>query len=154
MATTTHANQVEDHAHHTELQRLLTKFCVAITTGDGHAAARLWEVPAFVLGDSMAKPIASIEELAEFFGGAREQYNARGITETRPEIKEEDWISNNLVRVRVRWPYLDANNREIGAESSDYTISRDGTGKLKLRVVVMRGVEGEQNQEQKKAAPS
>jgi hypothetical protein len=153
MATTTHANQVEDHAHHGELQRLLTKLCVAITTGDGHAAARLWEVPAFVLGDSMSKPFASIDELGEFFGGARAQYNARGITETRPEIKEEDWISDNVVRVRVRWPYLDANNREIGAETSDYVISRDGSGKLKLRIAIMRGVEGDPNGENK-AAPS
>lgn len=138
-ATTEHPEQ---RAHHAEVERLLTKLCIAITSGDGHSAARLWDAPAFVIGDGMTKPIRSGEEVADFFGDARAAYAKRGIVETRPEIVEEDWIGDNLVRVRVRWPYLDANRHEIGAESSDYIIVRDDHGKLKLRVALMRGVEG------------
>jgi hypothetical protein len=136
-----HPETAEQRAHHSEVERLLTKLCIAITSGDGHTAARLWEVPAFVLGDRLAMPIATMDELANFFSGARAQYNERGIVETRPEIVEEDWIGDNVVRVRVRWPYLDVNSREIGAESSDYTMARDTHGKLKLRIALMRGVE-------------
>jgi len=141
MATARHAETADERAHHTEVERLLTKLCIAITSGDGHTAARLWEVPAYVLGENLAMPIATMDELAKFFGQARAQYNERGIVETRPQIQEEDWIGENVVRVRVRWPYLDASNREIGAESSDYTMARDSHGKLKLRIAVMRGVE-------------
>jgi hypothetical protein len=140
-ATTT--EHPEQRAHHTELERLLTKLCIAITSGDGHSAARLWDVPAFVIGEGMTKAIGSGEEVASFFGDARAEYHKRGIIETRPEIVEEDWVGDNLVRVRVRWPYLDANRHEIGAESSDYIIARDDHGKLKLRVALMRGVEGQ-----------
>jgi hypothetical protein len=136
-----HPETAEERAHHSELERALTKLCIALTSGDGHAAARLWEVPAFVLGDKMAMPIASMAELEKFFGSARAEYNKRGIVETRPQILEEDWIGDNVVRVRVRWPYLDANKHEIGAESSDYTFCRDAHGKLKLRIALMRGVE-------------
>jgi len=131
--------------HHTELKRLLTMLSNALTTGDGKAAARVWEVPAFVLGDSMSIAVATFDQLAEFFAGARAQYNARGITDTRPEIISEDWISDDIVHVHVRWPYLDESKHEIGAEASDYTISRDAHGKLKIRVAVMRGVEGAKN---------
>lgn len=128
--------------HHAELERFLTKLGVAVTTGDGKAAARLWEVPAFFLGDGMARPIATYEEIAEFFGNARAGYNAKGIQETRPEILQEEWIADGLVQVKVRWPYLDAGMHEVGAETSEYTLARDAGGKLKLRVAVAHGVEG------------
>ena len=133
----------EDHgAKHSELLTFLTQMAQAITAGDGEAAAKLWAVPAYVIGSQMAKPLSDPNEIAEFFGGARAQYNASGITDTKPQIQSEDWIDDNLVIVRVRWPYLDDQGREIGAEASDYTISRDESGALRLRVAVMRGVEG------------
>jgi len=125
-----------------ELRTFLTELARAVTTGDGEAAARLWEVPAFVIGSGMARSLANPEEIAQFFGGARAQYNANGITATRPQIVSEDWIDDDLVTVSVRWPYLESNGREIGAETSDYTISRAADGSLRLRVAVMRGVEG------------
>ena len=68
--------------------------------------------------------------------------NAKGITETRPEILEEEWIAEGLVHVKVRWPYLDASMHEVGAETSEYTLVRDAGGKLKLRIAVGYGVEG------------
>jgi hypothetical protein len=46
--------------------------------------------------------------------------------------------------VTVRWPYLDGNGDEKGAESSTYTLCRDEDGELKIRVIVMRGVSDEQ----------
>lgn len=130
------------HEHHDELQEVLNRLSVAVTSGDGEGAARLWEMPAFVIGSEMARTITSPDEVRQFFAGARELYNARGITDTRAQILEEDWIDDTLVVVKVRWPYLDEEGREIGAEASDYTFRRDAKGELKLRVAVMRGVEG------------
>ena len=94
-----------------ELQTFLTKLARAITTGDGQAAARLWEVPAFVIGDDMAMPLTDPEQIADFFGGARAEYNANGITDTHPQILTVDWISDKLCVVKVRWPYLDSEGR-------------------------------------------
>jgi hypothetical protein len=63
-----------------EVQVFLDRLARAITAGDGKAAAALWAVPALVLGDTEARAIATREEVAQFFGGAKEQYNAKGIT--------------------------------------------------------------------------
>ncbi len=132
----------EREKHTDELQTFLTELAHAITTGDGEAAAKLWEVPAFVIGSGLVKTLTDAQEIARFFGGARAQYNANGVTNTRPQIVSEDWIDDDLVTVRVRWPYLESSGREIGAEASDYTISRASDGSLRLRVAIMRGVEG------------
>ena len=126
---------------HREVQALLDTVARSITAGDGEAVAKLWDVPAFVIGADMARPIASHDEIAEFFGGGKAQYNERGITDTRAEVVEEDWISDALVIVKVRWPYLDASGKELGGEASDYTLCRDHDGALKIRVITMRGVE-------------
>jgi hypothetical protein len=43
--------------------------------------------------------------------------------------------------VEIRWPHLNAKGREVGAELSDYTLRRDDNGNLRIRSVLMRGVE-------------
>lgn len=52
-----------------------------------------------------------------------------------------DEITDHMVMVRVRWPYLDPQGREMGAETSTYTLVRQGAGEWKLRVAVMHGKE-------------
>ena len=129
-------------AQHDEVEKLLTRLSAAMTAGDGEGAARCWETPAFVIGSEMVKSVATHEEVAQFFAGAREMYNARGITDTKPDILDEDWIDDQLVVVKVRWPYLDESGGEIGAEASDYTLARSKDGQLRIRIATMRGVEG------------
>lgn len=112
----------------------------AITTGDGRTMADLWETPALVLGDEHVMAVTSREEIEQFFGGAKEQYNAQGITDTRAEIVRLDWATDQIAIVEVRWPYLDPRGAIRGAETSTYTLRRDERGDLKLRVAVMHGV--------------
>lgn len=119
----------------------LDRFAEALTGGDGDAIAKMWQTPAFVLSADMARAVNTPAEVAEFFGGAREQYREIGITDTRAEIVRLDEISDHLVMVRVRWPYLDDAGHEMGAETSTYTLAREGDGDWKLRVAVMHGQE-------------
>jgi ketosteroid isomerase-like protein len=123
------------------VKNFLDRFAEAFTAGDGEAVATLWETPAFVLSVDMARPVSAASEVAEFFGGARDQYNEVGITGTRAEIVRLDEISDHLVMVRVRWPYLDKDGREMGAETSTYTLARKGDGDWKIRIAVMHGQE-------------
>jgi hypothetical protein len=123
------------------VKEYLDGFAVALTAGDGAAIAEMWETPAFVLGQDMARVVNEPAEVAEFFGGARDQYRELGITDTRADIVRLDEITDHMVMVRVRWPYLDAEGREMGAETSTYTLVRQGSGDWKLRVAVMHGRE-------------
>lgn len=124
-----------------EVQSLLDKVARAITSGDGAAMAQLWELPAFVLGDDAAEALSDPDKVASLFGSARQQYNARGITSTRADIQDLEKVGERLVIATVRWPYLDATGKQVGAEKSDYTLRRDDGGDLKIRFVMYRGVE-------------
>jgi hypothetical protein len=128
-----------EHDLRGEVQDFLNQLARALTSGDGEAVAAMWETPAIVIGDSEVHPVSSRVELAQFFGSAKQQYNARGIVNTRPDIIDLERIGNRIVIATVKWPHLDANNREVGSESSDYTLRRDDNGKLKVRSVLMRG---------------
>ena len=121
------------------IQNLLDQLAKALTAGDGHTAATFWRTPAFVIGDQHEQVVTSQQEVEKFFSGSKEQYNQRGITDTRADIQCLDWITDRLALVEVRWPYLDAKNNEVGEETSTYLFKRDGSGELKLRLAVMHG---------------
>ncbi len=126
---------------HAEVHDVLSRVARAVTSGDGAAMAALWEVPAFVIGADSVMAIERTEQISKFFGGAKQQYNDRGIVDTRPDIRGLERIGDRMVIASVRWPYLDAAGKVVGAESSDYTLRRDDTGAFKIRCVLMRGVE-------------
>lgn len=130
---------VRSRAKYGDVQDFLDRFGRALTAGDGRTIASLWEVPALVIDDAGTRAVASAKEIEAFFGGAKEQYNEQGITDTRAEIVTLDWLTDRIVQVQVRWPYLDDNNDEHGEERSTYTLRRDDSGKLRLRVAVMQG---------------
>lgn len=125
-----------------EVQEILDDFAEALTSGDAQAIARMWEVPALVLGEE-AMAVDSIEQVEEFFSGAKDQYNERGITDTRAEIQNLEWATDQIALVTVRWPYLDDEGEESGSESSTYILCRDDDNDLKIRCVVMRGASEE-----------
>lgn len=123
------------------VQDFLDRFATAITSGDAKTTAELWETPAFVIDERAAFAVSDAAEVEKFFAGSKDQYNAQGVTTTRAEIQDLDWVTDNLVVARVRWPYLKEAGKTLGAEASSYTLKRDGDGNFKIRVVLMRGVE-------------
>ena len=128
-----------EHVVHGEVQDLFDEIVKAVVAGNGEAVAALWETPGFVIGEDMVMAIESREQLAQFFGSAKAQYNERGITSTRADVIDLERIGQRIVIATVRFPHLDANGREVGSESSDYTLRRDDHGKLRVRSVLMRG---------------
>lgn len=121
------------------VRALLAGLAHALTSGDGQTAAATWATPALVIADDLALTVTSRGELQEVFGGAKAQYNARGIIETRADILRLDWLTNRLAIVEVRWPYLTAEGDEIGEETSTYVIRREPDGRLAIRASVMHG---------------
>lgn len=136
--------QEHEHDEH-DVQQVLEQMARAVTSGDIEGIAACWAEPALIVGDMMAKAINGPKDFEEIFGGAKAQYNAKGITDTRPDIQELRWISERVCMVEVRWPYLDAQGREMGYETSTYTLRRNESGVWKIRCATMHGsVEGSQ----------
>jgi hypothetical protein len=121
------------------VRALLAKLGRAVTSGDGKAAAAIWATPALVIGDDMALTVGSSADIQDVFGGAKAQYNARGITDTRPDILRLDWVTHRIAIVEVRWPYLAADGDEVGEETSTYVIRREPDGQLAIRAAVLHG---------------
>jgi hypothetical protein len=122
-----------------EVQELLNRMARAVTKGDGKAMAKIWAVPALLLGDNDARAIESLAEVESFFGGAKVQYNSKGIVDTRAEIQELKWLTPRMAVVEVRWPYLDKDDHEVGEETSTYVLRRDEKDSLKLQAALMHG---------------
>jgi hypothetical protein len=122
-----------------QIQEMLDRMARAVTAGDGNAVAAEWTVPAFVVGDTMTQCVSTLDEVATFFSGAKEQYNARAITDTRAEVEKVNWLTRKMVLVQVRWPYLDDRGEEKGDERSTYLLRQDDAGAFKLQVVMMQG---------------
>lgn len=129
-----------DDESRAEVQDFLEGLAEALTTGDGKGVAARWAVPALVLGDHDTILLTTLEQVEHFFGGAREHYNAKGIVDTRPEILDLRWTSPRMALAEVRWPYLDADGRRKGEETSTYTLRRHESGALRIQGVVMHGV--------------
>ena len=125
-----------------EIEALLQQFADALTAGDGAAAATYWHTPVFIMGDDHEHVVTHASEVAAFFGGAKAQYNARGIADTRPEIVTLDWLTERTALVTVRWPYLDDRQQQVGEEASTYLVKAGPGGTLKLRAAIMHGETG------------
>lgn len=123
------------------VQAFLDAFGKALTSGDNETIANMWETPAFILGTDVARNLTDRADISELFEGARGDYNAMGIVDTKAQIIRLDEITDHMVMVRVRWPYLDAQGMERGAETSTYTLTRVANGEWKFRATVMHGAE-------------
>lgn len=123
------------------IRDLLQRFALAFTTGDGRGAAACWEVPALVISDGGSRAVSTLDEVAAFFGGAKDQYNVQGVTGTRPDVDCIEWFTGRIASVEVTWPYLDAQGRQVGkSESSAYIVRMGDDGQARICAVVMRGV--------------
>lgn len=122
-----------------DVRAFFDRFAKALTAGDGKTIASMWQVPALVLGDNDARGVTTLAEVEQFFGGAREQYNARGIVDTRADILDLKWLTPRIALVDVRWPYLRADGGAAGEETSSYVLKRDKSGRLMMQTVIMRG---------------
>jgi hypothetical protein len=134
--------------HQASIQRFLDGLADALTSGDGDAAAACFEYPALMV---MARTgayggnqvIADRDTAAGFFGSAPEQYHAKGIHLTFPDIQSLEWLGDDLALVRVRFPYIDADGNDMGdAETSVYVVRKTGPD-LAICTAITLGVDSE-----------
>ena len=123
----------------TEIRRFFERFSQAITKGDGKTISTMFAYPALAIANDMSKPITTAQEVDAFFSAAPEQYKAKGIVSTRPDIHSIHWNTDRIATVEVEWPYLDAQGVARGSESSTYILHCEPGGEPKLQVMLMQG---------------
>jgi hypothetical protein len=89
--------------------------------------------------DDVALTVISSNELQDVFGGAKEQYNARGITDTRADDPALALAHQPPRDRRGALAVPDRGRHEVGEETSTYVIRREPDGRLAIRASVMHG---------------
>ena|SRR5688572_19747834 len=85
------------------------------------------------------------EKVAAFFGQAPDQYHAKGIEQTFPEVESVDWVAPDMALVRARFPYIDPDGNDMGdGETSVYVIRKAEDG-LAICAAVTLGADGERS---------
>jgi hypothetical protein len=122
-----------------EIEQLLTNTADALGRGDASAVAELWEVPALVLSEQGAVPVAARAEVESFFTSAIADYRSRGLFGVRPKLLACTQLSASLYAVNVRWQSLDVAGVEEGSsEESHYILQRCADGQYRFRVALSR----------------
>jgi len=60
-------------------------------------------------------------------------------TQARADVLRIEQLTPRICIVDVRWPWLDADGKEQGDESSSYILRRDDSGELLVQAAIMRG---------------
>jgi ketosteroid isomerase-like protein len=112
------------------------RYAEALAGGDLAGIAACYVVPALVVGDAGAIPVAGAAEVEAAFAGAAEAYRAQGLVGIRPELRAVDPLTPALTLADVRWAYLDVSGAARQHTSYRYLLRRSGGGELAIQVVV------------------
>ena len=116
-----------------DLQAFFDDFTNALTAGNGDAAAQLFEYPALmVMSDRTrygpSRPLDDAPTVSGFFANAPQMYNAKGIARTFADVEDVQHLAPDVVLVRARFPYIDADGNDMGdGETSLYVVRKDGS---------------------------
>ena len=119
-----------------EITAFLDRYAEALAAGDLAGIAACYALPALVVGDGAAIPVAEAAQIEAAFAGAADAYRAKGLVGIRPELRAADPLPPPLTLVDVRWAYL-AEAGQAGQHTTyRYLLRRSGAGHLGIQVVV------------------
>ena len=129
------------------IRAFLERYGHAMTSGDVQTLSEMWAYPSLVVGEQMSMAVTSPEQVRDFFGKAKEQYNRQGIVHAHPVLEGLEWPTEHVALAWVRWPYTQDNNSAHYVESCMYTLKCDESGEIKILQALMKGSEAEKVQE-------
>ncbi len=107
----------------------------ALATGDLPAISGCYVVPALVVHDQGARPIAAREEIEAAFDGAADRHRAEGLVAARPTVRGPDALTSRLVSVDVHWDYCDEDGRSRQQDGYRYVLRLTAEGP-RIQVVI------------------
>jgi ketosteroid isomerase-like protein len=125
-----------DTTPNVDIEAFLDRYAKALAAGDLPGVAACYALPALVVGDSGAIPVAEAAQVEAAFAGAADAYRAKGLVGIRPELRAAEPLTSTLTLVDVRWAYLDEAGQAGQHTAYRYLLRRSGTGQLGIQVVV------------------
>ena len=125
-----------DTTPNVDIEAFLDRYAKALAAGDLPGVAACYALPALVVGDSGAIPVAEAAQVEAAFAGAADAYRAKGLVGIRPELAAAEPLTSTLTLVDVRWAYLDEAGQAGQHTAYRYLLRRSGAGQLGIQVVV------------------
>ena len=125
-----------DTTSHPDVAAFFDRYAEALTGGDLPGIAACYVVPALVVGDAAAIPVAEPAEVEAAFAGAAEAYRAQGLVGIRPELRAVDLLTPALTLADVRWAYMDESGAARQHTAYRYLLRRSDSGRFAIQVVV------------------
>ena len=125
-----------DTTSNDDIEAFLDRYAQALAAGDLAGIAACYALPALVVGDGAAIPVAEAAQIEAAFAGAADAYRAKGLVGIRPELRAADPLTPTLTLVDVRWAYLDEAGQAGQHTTYRYLLRRSGAGRLGIQVVV------------------
>ena len=119
------------------IQQLLERLGRGLSAGDLKEVSACFGFPALIFLDRTGVSVSSAPEIEQLFARAREEYQARGIVSTRPQIERVEHLNETLVAVDVRWPSFDASGSQKASDLSYYILQREERNP-RIRVALSR----------------
>lgn len=107
----------------------------AVTTGNFEVLRKSWALPSYILADHATRAFTAFEDLEKFFTEVKQSFNIEGVAGVRPDILGQQWLTDEILIVTLRWSRVDKNNHEVGEETAIYNLKADTNGKFKIHVL-------------------
>ncbi|WP_127792202.1 hypothetical protein [Agromyces sp. LHK192] len=108
---------------HDRIVDYLARYADTLTNLDAEAAADLWTMPGMIADDRFSGVLISRSEMIEGLKQSYPLYRKLGLASVGYDVVDEHHLTGNLVLVRVRWRFFDADG-ELLTDSSAYYLLR------------------------------
>lgn len=121
-----------DYEH---LMDFFVRYGEALAAGDLPEISGCYDIPALVIHDLGAIPIAEREQIEANFDGAAERYRAAGLVAARPTVLNVETLTGKLAIANVHWDYCDADGKSKQQDGYRYVLRFTGEGP-RIQVVI------------------
>ncbi len=108
----------------------------ALSNFDPKMMAHHFMMPAMLVSDDVSTMFPESNSLEGLFVQGISFYKQNGIRHARPEIWSKKPLAKNLVQVKVKWKYFDANNTLMYDCDDHYVLKLDKHGEWKIQVMI------------------
>ncbi|TJZ73647.1 hypothetical protein FCG67_24035 [Rhodococcus oryzae] len=110
------------------IDRYLTAYGNSLAEFDADAATALWGLPGTIVNDEFAGSLSSRADMAAGLSQSYPLYRQLGLAGVTHQILESVALTDRLVRVRVRWSFLDSAGETLTTSDYEYLLREDPDG--------------------------
>jgi hypothetical protein len=119
-----------------EIEEFLTAYGSTLAHYDAEGTANHWGTPGTILADAFVGTLDSRAQMAEGLAQGYPLYRRLGLAGVRHTRGETEWLTDRIVRIRVRWHFLAEDDELLTDGDYEYLLRRDDDGQLRAYVAV------------------